>query len=81
MQALRTREYEWPATLLEQHEFLCRLAREHLPENPLADHGIATLVEEARQQALTGYPREFEAYLPPKSVVLQPWNPSRQPGV
>jgi hypothetical protein len=79
MQAMKSREKEWPATLLEQHEFLCRLARELLPENPLADTGIEALVDQARQQCLLGYPAEFELYLPPKAVVLQPWNPLLNP--
>ncbi len=71
--AVKAREADLPSELLGQHEALCRIAGEHLARDPLAEFGIETIIAEARQRALLGYPVEFAAFLPPASVVAQPW--------
>jgi hypothetical protein len=71
--AVRAREEALPLDLLGQHDALCAIARELLIEDPVAEPGIESLVDEARRRALLGYPGEFESYLPPKAIVVQPW--------
>ena len=72
-QAVKAREGDLPPDLLGQHDALCQMANTYLARDPLGEHGIEALVDEAGQRALLGYPREFEDFLPPKFVVTQPW--------
>lgn len=71
--AVKSRETTFPTDLLGQHGALCELAEKFLTRDPLDKHGIELLVEESRQRALLGYPPDFDEFLPPISVVLQPW--------
>lgn len=77
--AVRRQEQDRPAALLGQHEWLCRIATEHLPGDPLGPDGVEALFEEASRRALLGYPPEFAEFLPPRSVVLQPWKQNPPP--
>jgi hypothetical protein len=79
VQAVWRQEKDWPSALPDQHERLCRLAADHLPKDPLGEHGVETLVNEASRRTLLGYPPEFAEFLPPRSVVLQPWKPNPKP--
>ena len=78
-QAVRREEKDWPTALAEQHERLCGIATDHLPKDPLGEHGIEALVDEASRRALLGYPPEFVAFIPPRAIVLQPWKTKPQP--
>jgi hypothetical protein len=79
VQAVRREEKDWPSALVDQHERLCRIAASHLPKDPLGEHGVEALVDEAGRRALLGYPPEFAEFLPPRSVVLQPWKTKPKP--
>lgn len=72
-QAVRRQEPDRPAALLAQHAWLCRMAADHLPGDPLGQAGVDALFDEASRRTLLGYPPEFAEFLPPRSVVLQPW--------
>lgn len=78
-QAVRRHEPDQPANLLDQHGWLCRIAGDHLPGDPLGPSGIEALFDEASRRALLGYPPEFAEFLPPRSFVLQPWKQSPPP--
>ena len=77
--AVRRQEQDRPSDLFGQHEWLVRIAADRLPGDPLGEHGIDALFDEASRRALLGYPLEFAEFLPPRSVVLQPWKTNPKP--
>jgi hypothetical protein len=78
-QAVRRQEPDRPTDLLAQHAWLCRIAADYLPGDPLGPAGVDALYEEASRRTLLGYPPEFAEFLPPRSVVLQPWKKNPPP--